>query len=342
MKSKKLHTLIYIFLTSICYSQLTYTNGLIATGQTTKSGVSAPTTPAQHQWSELQNNTGNTTQTNNIYGYDAYYNGTNTDLRIFDDFTVPFGETWNINNIDVFCFQTDFLGSVPPIDVLRVRIWSGFPYLNTSTVVTGNMTTNVINIANSQDIYTLRVSNTQIPSPGIPPTQNRRIWRIRGNVTSNLTAGVYWIEYQGKALNNASFQFIPTTTINSRGSGNANQYNVISNTFSSLLDTGSPFSAPDVQQNMAFNINYSNPLGTIQYDKSLFSMYPNPASNVLNVSLIDEKNNYKYEIIDMMGKIIKSDILTDGKILIDDIENGVYLLNLNSENKSLHSRFIKQ
>lgn len=342
MKLKKLHILVCITLSSLGFAQSTYTNGSIATGQITKSGVLAPTLPAQHQWSELQNNSGNTTQTNNISGYDGYFNGGNTDLRVFDDFTVPFGQTWNIENVDVFCYQLDFLGSASPLDILRVRIWSGFPYLNTSTVVAGNMTTNIIDLANCEDTYTLRISNTQIPTPGTPPTENKRIWKIRGNITASLTAGRYWIEYQGKAVNNASFKFIPTTTIDSRGNGNANQYNVISNTFSSLSDTGSPYSSPDVQQDLAFNINYTTPLSTVLNSKTNFSIYPNPASDILNIEVENKNDNYNYQINDIMGKVIKSGIVSTESILIDDLKNGVYFLSLSSENERFNIKFIKQ
>jgi hypothetical protein len=340
-------TLLYL---SIClslsvssiYSQSTYSNGLISTGTITKSGVAAPTVPAQHQWSELQNNTGNTTQTNNHHGFDGYYNGTNTDLRVFDDFTVPFSQSWNITSVDVFCYQLNFLGSTPPINVLRVRIWSGFPYLATSTVVSGNMTANVIDVANSQDMYTLRISNSQIPSPGIAPTEDRRIWRIRANITANLTAGVYWIEYQGKAVDNAIFKFIPTTTVGSRGSGNANQYNVISNTFSSLSDTGSPLSAPDVQQNLAFNINYSNPLSTGEIGvESKIKVYPNPVHDVLQIQSGNETIE-SLKITDISGKIVKEQFLNNETINVENLAQGLYILEVNSDQGRYFCKFVKE
>lgn len=336
----KLKLLIFLLAVSATINAQTYSNGAISTGTTTKSGVAAPTVPAQHQWSECQNNTGNTTQTNNYHGFDGYYNGNNVNLRVFDDFTIPFSQAWNISSVDVFCYQQDFLGSTPPINELKVRIWSGFPYLATSTVVAGNMTSNIIDVANSQDMYTLRISNTQIPSPGVAPVDTRRIWRVRANITANLTAGVYWIEYTGKAVNNAIFKFIPTTTVGSRGNGNANQYNVISNTFSSLSDTGSPLSAPDVQQDLAFNINYTNPLSVADVTANeKIHIYPNPVKDILNID-IDDVDYVNYELIDLTGKLLKS-----GKaynfVDLSELDSGIYFIALIIDNQKIYRRVIK-
>lgn len=342
MKTKITFIIASLLISYSFYSQ-TYSNGAISTGTTTKSGVAAPTVPAQHQWSECQNNTGNTTQTNNYHGFDGYYNGTNVNLRVFDDFTIPFSQAWNITSVDVYCYQLDYLGSTPPINELKVRIWSGFPYLVTSTVVAGDMTANVINVANSQDMYTLRISNTQIPAPGAAPSENRRIWRIRANIAVNLTAGVYWIEYTGKAVNNALFKFIPTTTVGSRGNGNANQYNVISNTFSSLSDTGSPLSAPDVQQDLAFNINYTNPLSTIDNASPRFELYPNPVANELYFSSQSNIAISNYKVIDLNGRVcIKGKIDNQNKVNTSDLTNGVYLIQLtDTQNKTYTEKFVK-
>jgi Secretion system C-terminal sorting domain len=340
MKTKITFIVAILFAAHNFYAQITYSNGLVSTGTTTSSGVAAPTLPAQHQWSELQNNAGNTTQTNNYHGFDGYYNGTNTDLRVFDDFTVPFGQSWDINNVDVFCYQQDFLGSNPPIDVLRVRIWSGFPYLGTSTVVSGNMSTNIIDVANSQDMYILRISNTQVPAPGIAPVDTRRIWRIRATITASLTAGIYWIEYQGKSVNNAIFKFIPTTTIGSRGNGNANQYNVIANTFSSLSDTGSPNSAPDIQQNLAFNINYTNPLSNQEQTlDSKIKIYPNPVTDSFFIDF-DGTQTIKYDLCDAMGKILKSGE-TNNSFDCKDLSSGLYILCIHVEGQKVYKKIIK-
>ncbi|WP_396157633.1 T9SS type A sorting domain-containing protein [Flavobacterium sp.] len=340
MKKVVLQIFISIALTSSVKAQLSYNNGLISTGTLTKSGVAAPTVPSQHEWSECQNNTGNTTQSNNIFGFDGYFNGFNTDLRVFDDFTIPFGQTWNISSVDAFCYQQNFLGNSAPLDVFRVRIWSGFPYLVTSTVVSGNMTTNVLDTSNSQDMFTLRISNTQIPSPVTPPEETRRIWRIRGNITANLSAGVYWIEYQGRAINNAIFKFIPTTTIGSRGNGNANQYNVISNTFSSLSDTGNPFSAPDIQQDLAFRINYTNPLSSQEQTlDSKIKVYPNPVLDVFFIDF-DGAQSIKYDICDTMGKIIKSG-KTNNSIDSKDLSSGLYILCIEVEGQKVYKKIIK-
>ncbi|RZJ69232.1 T9SS type A sorting domain-containing protein [Flavobacterium sp.] len=341
MKSKLLSLSFSLAFALAVNAQQTYSSGPITTGTTTKSGVAAPTIPAQHQWSELQNAAGNTTQTNNYHGFDGYYNNSNVNLRVFDDFTVPFSQTWNMSSVDVYCYQLDYLGSTPPVNELKVRIWSGFPYLNTSTIVAGNMTANILDAANSQDMYILRISNTLVPTPGTPPTENRRVWRLRANLSATLTAGVYWIEYSGKSVNNAIFKFIPTTTVDSRGSGNAAQYNAIADTFSSLLDTGSPLSAPDVQQTLAFNINYSNPLSTDEVSlESRVRVYPNPVSQIFNVEVAGSEA-VKYELTNVMGKVVKRGE-TGANIDVSELASGVYLLGVTVDGQKVYKKIVKK
>jgi hypothetical protein len=239
-----------------------------------------------------------------------------------------------------FCYQQDFLGSTPPINELKVRIWSGFPYLVTSTVVAGNMTANEIDVANSQDMYTLRISNTQVPSPGVAPVETRRIWRIRANLAVNLTAGIYWIEYTGKSVNNAIFKFIPTTTVGSRGNGNANQYNVNADTFSSLSDTGLPLSSPDIQQDLAFNINYTNPLSNTEVSiESKIRIYPNPVDDVFFVDF-EGSASLEYDLLDIMGKVLKHGETGSG-IDVSELSNGIYMVCLFAEGQKVYKRIVK-
>lgn len=196
-------------------------------------------------------------------------------------------------------------------------------------------------MASSEDTYTLRINNTEVPSPGVPPVDTRRIWKIRANISANLGAGIYWIEVQGKAVNNQEFRFVPTTTIGSRGNGNAAQFTLTSNTVQALADTGYPNSSPDVTQDLAFNINYSDPLSTNEAVlASKVNLYPNPVEDILNIEY-DSANPLRYDIIDITGKIVKKDEISKS-INLSTLNSGVYMICLNLEGKKVYKKVIKK
>ena len=79
-----------LFVSHCSFSQMIYSNGNLTTGTVTKSGVTAP---AGYSWSELQNNTGNTTECNRSSGFAGYFNTAgSTSFQLGDDFVVPAGQ----------------------------------------------------------------------------------------------------------------------------------------------------------------------------------------------------------------------------------------------------------
>ena len=78
------------------------------------------------------------------------------------------------------------------------------------------------------------------------------------------------------------------------------------------------------------------------------SIYPNPVSNLLNVNIsLNKSENVKVEIFDYTGKIIytKKVIINNGtnnyKLNVKDLNNGVYLVKITSQNLNYSERFIK-
>lgn len=72
---------------------------------------------------------------------------------------------------------------------------------------------------------------------------------------------------------------------------------------------------------------------------STISLYPNPASSVLNVQSISNIENLKYEIFDLFGKSVKTGVLMNKNTSIDinSLSNGTYSLKINET----HLRFVK-
>jgi hypothetical protein len=84
-----------------------------------------------------------------------------------------------------------------------------------------------------------------------------------------------------------------------------------------------------------------NNLNIIDEDVKLdFVMYPNPTSDVLNLVYNYEEVNYSLFSID--GKLIKSGKLENPQVNVSNIQQGIYLLQLSAEGKTITKKFIKK
>lgn len=295
-----------------------YTNGGFITGTTTSNGTT--TSPAGYSWSELQS-VGSVTNTNLGFGA-IFNNAATTNLRIADDFTVT--STMNVTAIDFFCYQTGYAGTTPPIDQMRVQIWNGDPSLGTSTVVAGNMTTNIYNATASGEASVYRIGNN---SPGT----TRKVWRVSGNLTATLAPGTYWVEFQVHATNDGSI-FFPAVTIPgslSLASWNSKQYS--GTAWAGIVDAGS-----SLPMDMPFIINYQAFLGTESFisDNNKISLYPNPATSVLNIKVnynTTQSTPSYVEIYDLKGvKVLNQKLnlmdFDNYQVNIESLNRGVYLV----------------
>lgn len=325
-------------------AQQIYSNGSLSTGATSVSGVVAA---SGYTWSEMQTTTGNNAVANTNLGYSCFYNtAATTNIRLADDFIVPAGQTFNITSFDFYCYQTSYAGTVAPIDGLRIQIWNGDPQLITSTVVAGDMTTNVYSAANSSDALMYRIANSLYPTATAPGTA-RKLWKIRGNITASLPAGTYWVVYQGHTTDNAAFFCPPVTAVGSRGLAgwNAKQYTVTTTTWAPVTDGGNPATTPVVPQDMPFIINGTIVLGTNdnQFSNKV-ALYPNPAKNTLTISDASNSANASIEITDISGRIVKSlnaGFSNELVINVSELTSGNYILKLKSENGTAVKKFIK-
>lgn len=70
-------------------------------------------------------------------------------------------------------------------------------------------------------------------------------------------------------------------------------------------------------------------------------MYPNPAVRTLNLSSTREEATFS--ITNMMGQVVSTGKVVNGKVDIDDIESGMYMIQLlDKGGKSLTKKFVKQ
>ncbi|MEO6334562.1 MAG: VCBS repeat-containing protein [Pyrinomonadaceae bacterium] len=227
-----------------------YDNGPLATGPTSRSGVAAP---AGAQWSEASWDFGSTTETNTLAGVGCQKIGTTTLNRCADDFNVPVGQTWTINQVVVFAYQTGFAGATSPVVGASLRIFNGIPSAG-GTVIFGDTTTN--RLASSTDSGLFRIFNSGPPLNSVPGT-TRRIWQVNISVSPAvvLTAGNYWIDFQIDA--GAGGNFAPSTTI--VGTRGAPFYNALQSingaAYIELFDDGNPITAPNAIVDFPFKLD---------------------------------------------------------------------------------------
>ncbi|OUJ73631.1 T9SS type A sorting domain-containing protein [Hymenobacter crusticola] len=321
-------------------AQQLYTNGNFTTGATTKSGVAAP---AGYTWSEVQNNTGNTTEANTNSGYTA--NQTSS-ITLADDFTVPTGQSWTINDLSFFGYQTGALSTPSPFTQLYIRIWRGSPAVAGSTVVFGDLTTN--RLAGSTDARSYRIFNTLYPTPSAPTT-TRKIWKVRATVSPALTlpAGTYWVEWASNVTGGAAHFYVPVTVAGVRQTPGANALQFISGAWTPTIDTGNPDSAPDVTVDFPFIINDGTILANgLKKNAVELKVGPVPTSGTVNAEFETLRSTATLELSDMQGRQVWKGSAKSGSssatVPMDNLASGIYMFTMTSAQGSSRARLVKE
>jgi hypothetical protein len=223
----------------------------------TKSGVAAP---AGNFWSEVQNDAGVTSASNTSAG--ASGNRVRSaagigQFRLADDFTVPTGQSWQIDAVKLYGYQTSFTGAGSPVNAANLQIWNGRPGDAGSSVIFGDTTTN--RLASSTPTNLFRIFNTVAPPPGSAPGTTRRIFENTVNAGITLGPGTYWLDWQFDTVNTAGTWFMPNTTHEGmRGVPGANARQLVTAgtpaqlVWQDSIDAGNPSTAADVNQDMPF------------------------------------------------------------------------------------------
>lgn len=90
----------------------------------------------------------------------------------------------------------------------------------------------------------------------------------------------------------------------------------------------------------AFNIeNIDIGIQDIQIDNNTMHVYPNPTNN--NIYVSTEYYKCKYIVTDAMGKIVLSGLITNNGINLKTLSNGIYIIQVQTNNTILSSKIIK-
>jgi len=91
-----------------------------------------------------------------------------------------------------------------------------------------------------------------------------------------------------------------------------------------------------------WGINFSYPTGIKDITELGFNIYPNPSNGLINVEISKEFNAGSIKIIDMTGRVVYIEQLTQNKNSIDISKHssGMYILNIQIDNKIYNSQII--
>ena len=259
--------------------------------------------------------------------------------RVAEDIIVPAGQTWNIDSLVFYAYQTNS-GNTSTITAVNVRIWNGTPG-GTSTLVYGDSTTNVMVSTEWAGAYRTGDFSSTTCAPATCVA--RPIMRNTTIIGTTLTAGTYWIDWQTDG-SLASGPWAPPVNLGAgiTTTGNAKQYNndPASPNYTLWVDltdggTLTPQGLPMlVVGSVLTGVNEIN-------DSRNVSVYPNPISTKATVSIsgtMDEK--FTFIVYDMIGnKVREYNNLSAGSFSFDrtGIQNGVYLFEVRGNDNSVKS-----
>ncbi|MCW3169775.1 hypothetical protein OMO38_14710 [Chryseobacterium sp. 09-1422] len=201
-----------------------FTYGTVTGMSTGSTSVAGNSSPAGYSWSEVK-----TPQS--TWGL----NGTITDRMLAEDFQIPAGEKWSIQNFYFYAYQTGFSGASLPVSEFYFEIYSSDPSVAGAVKVYGDITTN--RYASSEETKWYRILQGQTDNT------TRKIYKMKINAPDlNLTSGTYWIKWGSKT--STGTHFYPQFPHNANVVNNAQQFVVLNSTWVNLDDGGQRVSFP--------------------------------------------------------------------------------------------------
>lgn len=108
----------------------------------------------------------------------------------------------------------------------------------------------------------------------------------------------------------------------------------LKNSAGAIVFQGTPYGT---SQTRAVNITV---LGTSEVKTQTFGVYPNPATDVINITKVSEKA--KYEIHNAVGQLVKSGDIKNSQVRVAEFVKGTYIITIKDSNLSESIKFIKK
>jgi len=107
---------------------------------------------------------------------------------------------------------------------------------------------------------------------------------------------------------------------------------------SSISPNATPCGTSTYGQVEDYSLNIAQSLAVTDVKKNNISVYPNPATDVINISNVSSKT--KFEIYSVGGQLVNQGT-TDGKVNVSKLTKGVYILTVESNGEKSQTKFIK-
>lgn len=154
---------------------------------------------------------------------------------IAEDFVVPSGEKWNIQNFYFYAYQTGFFGNTFPLNEFFYEIYDSDPSIIGAVKLFGDMTTNKYISAEETKWFRIRQGLAN---------SDRKIYKLKIQVENiNLNSGTYWIKWGSKNINDIA-HFYPQFPEDNNRVNNAKKYTVSTSTWSLINNGGINVSMP--------------------------------------------------------------------------------------------------
>jgi hypothetical protein len=272
-----------------------------------------------------------------IFGFGA---GNAGGLRIADDFTVPTGETWDVDSLIVYGYQT-LSGNTSTLNGAFVEIFDGDPNAG-GTVIHGDQTTNVLLSSEWTNVYRVTETTTGANS-------DRPIMDVVAELDVELTEGTYWLVYSFTGDGAFSGPWSPPIEpVGTCYPGNAQQFNAGAwaqlENINTTNQTGC-FVADGFGVEMPFVLLGTRTGTAVEAGPSLPGEFalaaptPNPAGGVARVGVTVERAQVLVvEVYDALGRRVA--VAYDGPAAVGALDvrvdtgalpNGVYVVRATGE-----------
>jgi hypothetical protein len=151
--------------------------------------------------------------------------------RVADNFTVPAGQTWEIQAITFFAYQTGAGIGTPSMNQVSLQLWLGRPGDAGSIVLCGTTTNNVLALSIFSGIYR---TTSSAPCPGAttrPIFSN--VCTLPTGCLPCLPEGSYWLDWSTGGNAALAGPWAPPVTPNA---ANANARQSLAGVWGDLLD----------------------------------------------------------------------------------------------------------
>jgi hypothetical protein len=245
-------------------------------------------------------------------------------FRVADDVVVPAGETWSVDSIVVFGYQTGST-TTSTFTGIRLCVRNADPLTSPSSanVIWGDSTTNILDNTYFSNIY--RTSSTSVTAT------NRPVMKIAA-ITIGLTipTGTHWIDWTNEGTG-ASGPWCPPLTNANLTTGNAVVTDGAGNwdVLSDSVDATNNF----LQQGLPFLIYGTKGSGVNElYANNNVSIFPNPMISSSTVTISDKvvksSAGFSFVVYDLLGNVVRNtSSISSNTFTIQkgDMSTGVYV-----------------